>query len=111
MRTPYPLLLLWPFSNEMAPDLVNGVNGRTLVTKFAPLLMEKLPGNQIEHKLFGFSRASPIVISSKLSRHHRILFGYLMMFCHRRFSKFTSICIDVKPYLEGALSAESCIFR
>jgi hypothetical protein len=50
-------LLLWPpFSNEMAPDLVNGVNGRALVTKVAPLLMEKLPGNQIEYKLFGFFR-------------------------------------------------------
>jgi hypothetical protein len=55
MRTPYPLLLLWPpFSNEMAPDLVNGGNGKTLGTKLAPLLMKKLPGNQIEHKLFGF---------------------------------------------------------
>ena len=42
LRTPYPLLVLWPpFSNEMAPDLVNGVNGRALVTKLAPLLMEK----------------------------------------------------------------------
>jgi hypothetical protein len=55
MRTPDPLLLLWlPFSNEMAADLVNGANGRALVTKLALLLMEKLPGNQIEHKLFGF---------------------------------------------------------
>ena len=55
LRTPYPLLVIWPpFSNEMAPDLVNGVNGRALVTKLAPLLMEKLPGNQIEHKLFSF---------------------------------------------------------
>jgi hypothetical protein len=46
----------------MAPDLVNGVNGRALVTKVAPLLMEKLPGNQIEHKLFGF-------FANQLHRH------------------------------------------
>jgi hypothetical protein len=58
-----PLLLLWPpFSNEMTPDLVNGVSGRALVTKLAPLLMEKPPGNQIEHKLFGF-------FANQLHRH------------------------------------------
>ena len=55
MRMPYRLLLLWPpFLNEMAPDLVNGVNGRALGAKLVPLLMEKLSGNQIEHKLFSF---------------------------------------------------------
>ena len=38
------------------------VNGRALVTKLAPLLMEKPPGNQIEHKLFGF-------FANQLHRH------------------------------------------
>jgi hypothetical protein len=46
----------------MAPDLANGANGRALVTKLAPLLMEKLPGNQIEHELFG-------VFANQLHRH------------------------------------------
>jgi hypothetical protein len=46
----------------MTPDLVNGVSGRALVTKLAPLLMEKPPGNQIEHKLFGF-------FANQLHRH------------------------------------------
>jgi hypothetical protein len=59
------------FSTEIVSDAVwtselviahDPVNGGTLVTKFAPLLMEKLPGNQIEYKLFGF-------FTNQLHRH------------------------------------------
>jgi hypothetical protein len=39
--------------SEVVSRLIPTTAG-TLVTRLAPLLMEKFTGNQIEHKLFGF---------------------------------------------------------
>ena len=71
MRTPPPCYSGYRFSHQMVSDGIwmSEVVSRliptkagTLVTRLALLLMEKLTGNQIEHKLFGF-------LANQLHRH------------------------------------------
>src|SRR5690348_9905489 len=110
MRTPY-LLLLWPpFSNEMAPDLVNGVNGRALVTKLASTNGKASRQSNRAQTVRLFHEPAPSSFRLSYDVHHRILFGWLTKFLPSSICQIRIYIYRYQTYLEGALSAESFIF-